>query len=444
MAVVEKLGLHLLIVVAFGLWSGRVYALELNPLQVPHQVENVNGICGTFVWPRAYDCAEFMVPTKDGFLLSVQRMFGRRFRDFDKEPVFLYHGIMQGGDIWVLNEPRESLAFLLADVGYDVWIGSTRSSTFSYGHITYNRADKGSDFLKSMIKSPMTAWTYYRCPFTTAKISVKSLHIAIALKRHEDFWDWNWDDLVAYDLPAMLHFVNAVTMKPILYVGFSQGSMSGFAAFTNSEISSLVKKAAMLSPIAYLEHVSSPLARYAAWLFIDQVDLLLGMYEFTPSGPQGSILLGRVCRDTKSNCYHNLQTLITGTPCCTNNSRAAYYNRFELQSTSMKNLAQMAQLLRSGRFGKYDYGVWGNLEHYWSIFPPSYDLSAIPERISFFLAHGGKDQLGDEEDVRHLVEQLPGEVKMLFMPSYNHGDFMLGTSAHVDVYPFLLEFFYQN
>ena len=74
-------------------------------------------------------------------------------------------------------------------------------------------------------------------------------------------------------------------------------------------------------------------------------------------------------------------------------------------------------VLRSGRFGKYDYGLLGNLAKYWNIIPPSYDLSAIPKRLPFFLARGGRDMLADAEDVRHLAEQLVGYVEMLNVPN---------------------------
>ncbi|GLJ09318.1 hypothetical protein SUGI_0106560 [Cryptomeria japonica] len=375
-----------------------VICIDLGSVQIAHPVANPNGMCATFVWSKGYDCAEFIVPTKDGFLLSMQRMSRPRFRHAHKEPVFLYHGIFQGGEGWLLDEPKESLAFILADSGYDVWIGSTRTTNFTYGHITYNRKQK-------------------------------------------EFWDWSCDELVSYDLPAMLYFVNNMTRQPIYYVGYSQGAMVGFAAFTQKEIAGLVKKAAMLSPVAYLNKIPSPLIRAAAFFLVDQVDLLLlHMYEFNPSSPEVDQLSKRICGNAGSGCG-DLSTLVTGPTCCINKSRTAYYNKYR-QSTATKNLAQLAQLLRSGKFGKYDYGFFGNLAKYWSISPPSYDLSAIPKRLPFFLAHGGKDRVADAEDVRHVAAKLPGEVKVLFKPKYDHEDFLHGTSSWVEVYPYLLEFFH--
>jgi hypothetical protein len=48
---------------------------------------------------------------------------------------------LQGGDDWVLNNPQESLGFMLADHGYDVWIGNMRGTRWSHGHIYLTPSD---------------------------------------------------------------------------------------------------------------------------------------------------------------------------------------------------------------------------------------------------------------------------------------------------------------
>lgn len=38
----------------------------------------------------------------------------------------------------------------------------------------------------------------------------------------QESWDWSWDELAAYDIPAFLQFVRTATGVKVLYVGHSQ------------------------------------------------------------------------------------------------------------------------------------------------------------------------------------------------------------------------------
>lgn len=49
--------------------------------------------------------------------------------------------VMQGGDDWVLNPPDQSLAYILADHGFDVWIGNMRCTRWSHGHISLSSSN---------------------------------------------------------------------------------------------------------------------------------------------------------------------------------------------------------------------------------------------------------------------------------------------------------------
>lgn len=104
-------------------------------------------------------------------------------------PVLLQHGLIDSSDGWVVRDDS-SPAFVLANAGYDVWLGNNRGNKYSRRHQT---------------------------------LSPES----------EKFWDFSWEELGTYDLPAFTEYILATTgYKKLGYVGHSMGTTQVFYAMT--------------------------------------------------------------------------------------------------------------------------------------------------------------------------------------------------------------------
>ena len=84
-----------------------------------------------------YGCnsEEHHVTTPDGYELTMFRI--NKGPIGNKAAVFLQHGIFSDSASWIISEER-SLAFRLAEQGYDVWTGNNRGVHYSRKKINGN------------------------------------------------------------------------------------------------------------------------------------------------------------------------------------------------------------------------------------------------------------------------------------------------------------------
>ncbi|ESW15041.1 hypothetical protein PHAVU_007G039100 [Phaseolus vulgaris] len=358
-------------------------------------------LCQELIIPFGYPCSEYTTQTQDGFLLGLQRVSSPsslrlRNRGERGPPVLLLHGLFMAGDAWFLNTPDQSLGFILADHGFDVWVGNVRGTRWSHGHISLSEKNK-------------------------------------------QFWDWSWQELALYDVAEMINFINSVTNSKIFVVGHSQGTIISFAAFTQPEIVEKVEAAALLSPISYLDHVSAPLVLRMVKMHIDQMVLSMGFHQLNFKSEWGANLLVSLC-DTRLSCNDMLSS-ITGKNCCFNESRVEFYLEQEPHPSSSKNLNHLFQMIRKGTFSKYDYGKLKNMIEYGKFKPPKFDLSRIPKSLPLWMAYGGNDALADITDFQHTLKELQSTPEVIYLENYGHVDFILSLQAKQDLYDPMISFF---
>jgi len=298
-----------------------------------------------------------------------------------------------------LNDPHESLAFILADAGYDVWLGNNRGNGYSMTNKYYTPEE-------------------------------------------EEFWDFTWDEFALIDLPTQIDFVLKITeSKTLSYIGHSEGTTQAFAGFLNSTVASKVNVFIALAPAVYASHVSSLILRALALLDAAEIFELLGIYEFYLPAVIDKLLPG-ICTIDPSLCTFIVE-LLTGSDEYINETRLGYYLTYEPNPTSVKNMIHWSQQVAAGTYAMYDYGTEGNIEHYGQPTPPEYNLSTYPTDLPTILFCGGEDGLADPTDVQILLSVLAGSPIVHFEEDYGHLDPLLGYKAYSLTYPKVLSYLEQ-
>lgn len=136
------------------------------------------------------------------------------------------HGIVGSSDSWLLNGPNDGIPFMLADAGYDVWLGNARGNVYSRKHIS------------------RSTLLY-------------------------NFWDFDWHEIGIYDLPASIDYILLNTQHTsVHYVGHSQGTTVFLVWLSTFPMdSSKIKSAHLLAPVAFADHMTQPFVKPLSALF---------------------------------------------------------------------------------------------------------------------------------------------------------------------------------
>ncbi|XP_047740223.1 lipase 3 [Hyalella azteca] len=340
------------------------------------------------------------VTTEDGYILELHRIpYGISGSDGGVRPVaYLQHCLLCSSSDWIMNDPDKALAYILADAGYDVWMGNYRGNTYSRNHTTL---DPDEDL---------------------------------------SFWSFSWDEMGIIDLPAMIDYVLEFTGQPDLYyVGFSMGTTTYYAMLSEKpEYNSKLRVGINLGPAAYMEHMKGPLTLIAPYSDdFDTLMTLLGKGEFLPSRDVTDEWVEKYCDDEMISaeiCY-NVLFLIAGPDSeLLNEEYLPVILAHTPAGTSVHTVNHYAQLYVSTNFTKYDYGALGNQNHYGQTTPPAFNLDNVVTPTALFW--GANDWLATPEDVARLATELPNVILNYRVPfdMFNHLDFVWAINADELVY----------
>ncbi|XP_012160002.1 lipase 3 [Ceratitis capitata] len=346
-----------------------------------------------------YPVEEHIVPTTDGYLLSIYRIPAATKANTTppkktSEVVLLQHGFTLSSDVWLLRGPKNDLPYLLAEAGYDVWLGNHRGNEYGRKHISLDPK-----------------------------------------RDRQHFWNFTWHEMGYYDLANTIDYMREATgQKSVHYVGYSQGGLVALVLLTTRpEYAEKFKSMQFTAPTVYMENIKVPLPtawisglgnyfsrflewwghsetlQHARWNFHKQMCSVLcddGAWLRPIYLKIFSMFGGPV--DASENYEHILTKMCGNVPV----------------GASSKQVLHYVQQYVTGGFNQFDYGtVDSNIRQYGQPSPPSYNVSSVRNCISLYYSE--TDYMCAAEDVRRLGRDLQcAELNRMPYTAWNHGDFV--------------------
>ncbi|XP_050450442.1 lipase 3-like [Cataglyphis hispanica] len=344
------------------------------------------------------------VTTRDGYILAMHRIPSKNMNNNmqNQRVVLVMHGLLGCSADWLVTGNR-SIAYLLSDNGYDVWLGNSRGTTNSKNH---------------------------------TRLSVESAQ----------FWDFSWHEMGIYDLPVMIDYILCKTgQKQLFYIGFSQGTTQFWVLMSlKPEYNRKIKLMTALAPVAYTGHIGGALRPLSFFgNFFVPYFKYIGFFELLSNTDMEKIMARTFCREgmmTQPICEFVISSIGGFSDSEMDRTRLDEYLQFAPAGCSFKQLLHYSMGIQNpGRFRSYDYGILTNLLVYRRIEPPEYPVERITAPVIFY--NGLNDVLAHPNDVEILQRKLPNLLGKYTVQSkpLGHFDFVYGKSIRDLVYNDLIE-----
>ncbi|XP_044739786.1 lipase 3-like [Chrysoperla carnea] len=345
---------------------------------------------------NGYPAENHIVKTEDGYLLTLLRIprgINQEKIEGNRPVVYLQPGLLSTAGAYIDTGSKRALAFLLADLGFDVWIANPRGTTYSRNHTTYN--------------------------------SLKD----------KKYWQFSWHEVGSIDIPNTIDYILAKTgQKQINYIGHSQGTTTLFVMLSEKpEYNEKVKVALALAPVAFMENASPDNKTFSMLNFVKfakPVAVYLKarkIYDLLPhNGDMVSNITKRCNYNTTDdlNFCENLWNSFDSFNPEQNDARDLGVMLTHCPGgCSVNQLLHYTQQIEKGGFKKFDFGKRYNKQIYGQTTPPAYNLSNIKAPV--YLLYGDADNLATPEDVKILHNLLPNSTLFrVNYPKFKHTDFL--------------------
>ncbi|RLV94719.1 hypothetical protein JA1_001534 [Spathaspora sp. JA1] len=368
-----------------------------------------------------YVIREHVITTRDGYLLVIHKLenpklFTRRgsYRQTDKI-VYFHHGLMTSSELFVLGSTKEkTLPYLLADLGYDVWLGNNRGNKYSRKH------------LKLSVSDPR-------------------------------FWDFSLDEFSYFDIPDTITYIKnyypVFDDVKITYIGFSQGCSQLFASLSlNPSLNSSIKLFVGLSPAIIPQNLNHPMFKLIvrqtasdnAFLYS-----LFGKRAILPSVSFWSVILGPRLYEMIVDKSLSLLFGWDGKNISQLQKEIGYPHMFS--NSSVKSLLHWFQIIGAKRFQMFNETCDFGLTRLSSLSESSQKKSNLVApfpiadhlNVPMLLFYGDEDILVDINKTKNVIvdnnEIMREKLQLILCQGYEHMDTLWGDNVYEDVFVKIIE-----
>ncbi|XP_051160798.1 lipase 1-like isoform X2 [Leptopilina boulardi] len=312
------------------------------------------------------------------------------------------HGLLMSSADWVVTGPNTSLAFLLVENGYDVWLGNNRGNTFGKNHTKQLETSYG-------------------------------------------FWDFSWHEFGIYDLPATIDYILKETnMTDLNYICFSQGCTQLLVMGSlKPENNKKIRFTAALAPAAYFKYTKGLNALLHNMILLSRNFVEnFGYFEIFPALSIIRVLIKYLCgigNPWQNLCYIFMFSFVGSGIDEMDRQKITDILTYFPAGSSLKQIIHYHTGMMNGEFSLYDYGAVKNLLLYNTTVPPKYPIENIKVPIAIF--YGVNDFLSSPGDVLYLSSKLPKVIGKFVVRErkLNHLDFIYGKNVRQLVYGQLLK-----